>query len=128
MLVITVNQPSHYAKLLLPITPELHFITTKDKLADIIHLFITTTEDLENYLPVLKHQIVQNGIILVSWPRSIRERADDLDEHKIRKCALAKGLVDNKVCAVDERWSGLKLVIPLKDRIRHRSELKASSN
>ena len=52
----------------------------------------------------------------VSWPKKAARIATDVSENVIRKAALANGLVDIKVCAIDETWSALKLVIPVKDR------------
>ena len=69
-------------------------------------------------MPKLKNEIVQNGAIWVSWPRKSAKVICDVSENMIRVTALSIGLVDIKVCAVDEVWSGLKLVIPLKDRVK----------
>lgn len=59
----------------------------------------------------------QDGCIWVSWPKKSGSIASDLTEDKIRNQALIIGLVDIKVCAIDSDWSGLKLVIPVKDRV-----------
>jgi hypothetical protein len=64
----------------------------------------------------LKKNIEQNGMIWVSWPKKASGVVTDLNEDRIRSIAISNGLVDVKVCAVDETWSGLKLVIPVKDR------------
>jgi hypothetical protein len=64
----------------------------------------------------LKKEIVPNGMIWISWPKKSSKVITDITEDLIRQLALANGLVDVKVCAVDEVWSGLKLVIPVKDR------------
>ena len=58
----------------------------------------------------------EDGMIWVSWPKKSANVKTDLDENLVRGVALSNGLVDVKVCAVDEIWSGLKLVIPLKER------------
>jgi hypothetical protein len=67
-------------------------------------------------LPQLKAQIKPEGIIWVSWPKKTSKVITDITEDIIRNYAISIGLVDIKVCAVDEIWSGLKLVIPVKDR------------
>jgi len=72
---------------------------------------------LENELPRLRGQIVQNGMIWVSWPKKASKVATDMTEAVVRELALAHGLVDVKVAAVDAVWSGLKLVIRVKDRV-----------
>ena len=63
-----------------------------------------------------KGRIVPNGMIWVSWPKKASGVATDVTEDRIRDTALTNGLVDVKVCAVDAVWSGLKLVIPVKNR------------
>ncbi len=64
----------------------------------------------------LRHEIQPDGMIWISWPKKASKIATDITEDVIRALALSNGLVDIKVCAVDETWSGLKLVIPVKDR------------
>ena len=64
----------------------------------------------------MKNEIVQNGMIWVSWPKKAAKTDIDITENNIRDIALKNGLVDVKVCAIDDKWSGLKLVIPVKDR------------
>jgi hypothetical protein len=67
-------------------------------------------------LPLLKKEIEQNGMIWVSWPKKTSKISSDVSEDLIRNYALETGLVDIKVCLVNEDWSALKLVIPLKHR------------
>lgn len=64
----------------------------------------------------LRNEIEPNGMIWISWPKKASKIVTDITEDIIRDLALKKGLVDIKVCAVDEIWSGLKLVIPVKER------------
>jgi len=61
-------------------------------------------------------QLAPNGALWISWPKKTSGVASDLDENKVRALGLAIGLVDVKVCAVSDVWSGLKFVIPVKDR------------
>ena len=67
-------------------------------------------------LPELKYQLKPNGMIWASWPKKSSMVETNVNEDIIRNYALQIGLVDIKVCAVDNIWSGLKLVIPVKDR------------
>ena len=83
---------------------------------DFIHVFVTNGAQLEEQLGVLRARIVPAGMIWVSWPKKLSHVATDLNETIIRDLALRSGLVDVKVCAVDATWSGLKLVIRLRDR------------
>jgi hypothetical protein len=64
----------------------------------------------------LKNEIEPTGMIWISWPKKASRVPTDINEDIIRKLAIENGLVDVKVCAVDEVWSALKLVIPVKAR------------
>lgn len=83
---------------------------------DMIHLFTTSRETLASDLAILKGLIRQSGMIWVSWPKKASKVATDVSDDEIRNIALRQGLVDIKVCAVDDRWSGLKLVIRKENR------------
>ncbi|MDT8758642.1 DUF3052 domain-containing protein [Sphingomonas psychrotolerans] len=80
------------------------------------HLFVTERHRLERELAALRPLMAQNGFIWVSWPKKAAKFETDVTEDVIRDVALPTGLVDIKVCAVDETWSGLKLVIRKGDR------------
>ena len=82
----------------------------------LIHLFVTEQFDLMKCFPLLKAGLARDGMLWVSWPKRASGVPTDVNENVIREAALAAGLVDVKVCAVDEVWSGLKLVFRLKDR------------
>ncbi|MEE2566128.1 DUF3052 domain-containing protein [Hyphobacterium marinum] len=83
---------------------------------DYIHIFETERARLDAALPALKVALSQTGMIWVSWPKKTAKMETTLDGNIVRSLGLAAGLVDIKVCAVDETWSGLKFVIPVKDR------------
>ncbi len=84
---------------------------------DVIHGFYTRKEDLQVGLSCLKAAIKPAGMIWISWPKkAAKVVASDITEDVVRSLALERGLVDVKVCAIDEVWSGLKLVIPLAQR------------
>jgi hypothetical protein len=110
-----INAPDYYLSLFTDLPPNLYFDQDSAK-ADLIHFFTKSKAEYEGLLPSLKGQIKSNGIIWVSWPKKASKIATDITEDIIRNYALKTGLVDIKVCAVDEIWSGLKLVIPVKDR------------
>ena len=80
---------------------------------DVVHAFYTRVHDLENSIGCLRAAIKPNGMIWISWPKKAAKVETDITEDVVRRLALARGLVDVKVCAVDEVWSGLKLVIPV---------------
>lgn len=75
------------------------------------HLFVTERAHLERELTALRPLLATNGFIWVSWPKKAAKVATDITENVVRDVALPTGLVDIKVCAVDEIWSGLKLMI-----------------
>ncbi len=83
---------------------------------DFAMLFVTRKTDLKKQFPQIARQLAPSGMLWVSWPKKSSGVASDLDENLVRNVGLETGLVDVKVCAVDEVWSGLKFVIRLKDR------------
>jgi len=83
---------------------------------EMAHLFVTRRKDLEAQLARLRKLLAPAGIVWVSWPKKASKVATDIIEDTVREAALPLGLVDIKVCAVDEVWSGLKLVIRKSER------------
>ena len=83
---------------------------------DFIQFFTKRRRDLEKRLPALRAALEPAGMVWVSWPKKASGVPSDVTEDTVRGLAAQCGLVDVKVCAVDETWSGLKLVIPVKDR------------
>ena len=90
---------------------ELTFVANPADGIDAAHVFATERAALEKRLAALRHQIAPDGQIWVSWPKQASGKPTDISEDTIHDCALPLGLVDTKVCAVDDVWSGLKLVI-----------------
>ena len=83
---------------------------------DVIVVFVQKRSELERRLPVLKKALDQAGGLWVAWPKRSSGVATDLGEGMVRELGLASGLVDNKVCAIDPTWSGLRFVYRLADR------------
>jgi len=111
-----INPPEYYFDLFTDLPENISiFRDTKIK-KNLIHCFVKEEKELHNNIPSLKNEIEPNGIIWISWPKKASKVATNVTEDVVRSLALANGLVDIKVCAVDEIWSGLKLVIPVKDR------------
>ena len=81
-----------------------------------VHLFCDEAATLRRRLLLLRKQIATDGVIWVSWPKKSSGVRSDITEDTVRDCALPTGLVDIKVCAVDEVWSGLKLMIRKSER------------
>ena len=84
---------------------------------DLWHLFTASVAELTKLLPTAQRQITQEGMIWVSWPKKSSGVPSEVTEDTIRSIALSLGLVDVKVCAVDETWSGPKLVIRKQNRV-----------
>lgn len=111
-----INAPEYYLSLFTDLPANLYFEDNKDTKLDLIHFFTKSQGEYKSKLLQLKNRIEPNGSIWISWPKKSSKVATDITEDIIRHFALQTGLVDIKVCAVDETWSGLKLVIPVKDR------------
>ena len=105
-----IQPPNNYLELLgvLPIGVKIK--KRKSRELDFIHLFAKNQKVLDKYFFQIIEEIKKNGIIWVSWYKKASKIPTDLNENIIRNMALANGLVDVKVCAVDEKWSGLKIV------------------
>lgn len=86
---------------------------------DVIHMFTDSRKAFETALPKLLVTLDKDGMIWVSWPKKTSNVPTDMTEDVIREIALQTTLVDVKVCAVDDIWSGLKLVIRKKHRATH---------
>jgi hypothetical protein len=84
--------------------------------ADVIVSFHTERRDYERRLPKLRECMEPACGLWIAWPKQAAKVPTDLNEHVVRGAGLASALVDNKVAAIDETWSGLRLVIRLKDR------------
>jgi hypothetical protein len=109
--VLVKNAPQNYAELLEPLPAGVSFDAQLSQATDIIHLFVDKRAELARELATLRHAIRKDAAIWISWPKKASKVPTDITEDTIREIALPLGLVDIKVCAVDEVWSGLKLVI-----------------
>ena len=110
-----INAPGNYMKLIGEVSGRLVYKMSGGQL-DLIHFFTNSASELEKVLPVIKQEIKKDGTIWVSWYKKSCGKPTEVTENMVRDTALAIGLVDVKICAVDEDWSGLKLVFRLKDR------------
>ncbi|MBR0685808.1 DUF3052 family protein [Bradyrhizobium manausense] len=85
---------------------------------DMVHLFAAEAKGLAAKLRRYREAIAPDGMIWASWPKKASGVVTDVTEALVREAAFASGLVDIKICAVSDVWSGLKLVIPVKDRAK----------
>ncbi len=111
-----IDSPLDYATLVEDLPGGLQWAGDDDSALDFIHLFTSRQSGLEEAFPRLALRLAKTGVLWVSWPKKSSGLPADLDENRIRETGLKNGMVDVKVCAVDAVWSGLKLVIRLRDR------------
>ena len=115
-----VNEPLAFPRELIGLPPRVEMVGADDNpkpgTLDVVILFMKSQVELKKLLPAMKTKIAQNGMIWTAWPKKASRVPTDLDENIIRDKGLSIGLVDIKVCAVNEVWSGLKFVIPVKKR------------
>jgi len=111
------GEPSNYISLLtLPADVVVTWLPRAKSDMEFVHVFATSASQLKSKLKSFRKRIVPGGVIWVSWPKKSSGVKSDITEDTIREVALPMGLVDVKVCAVDEVWSGLKLVIRRTER------------
>lgn len=114
---LVVDPPANYWDLLgeLPGEVEVKGPSSRARL-DFVHVFASEARGLRRRLGSLRRRISEDGMVWVSWPKKSSGVETDVDGNVVRRAGLAAGLIDVKVCAVDETWSALKFVIPVKDR------------
>jgi len=115
-LISVFNAPKKYSTFFIELPSDLNFIENTKVKKNFIHYFALCSKQLENDILFLKNEILNDGMIWVSWPKKSSEISTDLSRDKIREIGLKNGLVDVKICAIDDTWSGLKFVIPVKNR------------
>lgn len=103
--------PTPYAQLVAPLPDEVVLTRRLGNDVNLIHVFTTRKTELEEFLQKARVGMAADASIWVSWPKRASKVVTDITEDTIRDIALPLGLVDIKVCAVDETWSGLKLTI-----------------
>jgi hypothetical protein len=109
--VCVLGAPADYGQLIEGVVPGLSITGNTRAKADMAHVFETKSAALARRLPALMKAIAPDGAIWVSWPKKTARMDTDITEDVVREIALPRGLVDVKVCAINDVWSGLKLVI-----------------
>ena len=113
---ITINAPTNYRRLLGTISEDSTFSDRLKVGSSFVHVFITKRSELAKRLSVLRQKIVDTGTVWVSWPKRSAGKPTDVTENVVRAVALPLGFIDVKVCAIDETWSGLKLMVRRENR------------
>jgi hypothetical protein len=111
-----INSPTDFARQLGKVPDNAQIVTRVTKPLDIALLFVLTERALLRDFDKLAKKLAMNGMIWVAWPKKSSGVATDLSFERVQRIGLDSGLVDVKICAIDEVWSGLKFVIRLKDR------------
>jgi hypothetical protein len=114
--VATINAPTKYRRLLGTIPDGVTFSDRLKPDSSFVHVFTTKRSELEKALSILRKKIADAGTVWVSWPKKSSGVSTDVSEDVVRDVALPLGFVDVKVCAIDETWSGLKLMIRRENR------------
>jgi hypothetical protein len=114
--VVVINEPANYRKWLGRVASHAKFTSCAGANSAFIHFFTQRRSELKKQLSRLRLNIADTGTLWVSWPKKSSGVATDITEDIIRDVALPLGFVDIKVCAVDETWSGLKLMIRRENR------------
>jgi hypothetical protein len=110
------NAPDGFDATLGEMPPGVRFSRRAQGTYDVIVCFVTKRSELARRFDGLMRALDFAGGLWIGWPKRSSGMATDVTEDVVREIALANGLVDNKVCAIDETWSGLRLVYRLKDR------------
>jgi hypothetical protein len=109
--VLLIDPPAGYRVVLQPLPDDVTFAKQAGTTVDVVQLFATEREVLARHLATLRKQLRPDAAIWVSWPKKASKVPTTITEDTIRELAFPLGLVDIKVCAVTEIWSGLKLVV-----------------
>jgi hypothetical protein len=114
--VALLDAPDDIERLLGDLPPGVTVLRSARAPLDVVVWFVTERRILERRLPELAERLDRAGGLWICWPKKASGVATDVTENVARDAALALGLVDNKVCAIDETWSGLRIVYRLRDR------------
>ena len=111
-----IDEPETFRTALEPIPPRVAFRASLRGKCDVVVLFVTNRAALTRRFGAAKRTIYPAGAIWVAWPKRASKVATGMTEDLVREVALPQGLVDNKVCAIDEIWSGLRVVWRVENR------------
>jgi hypothetical protein len=122
--IFAAGMPSGYRDIVGKLPAQVTIVTRLTGSVDMIHLFATEAAALASKLRSSRDAIKPDGMVWVSWPKKSSGVPTDLSDNVVRETALALGLVDIKVCAIDEVWSALKFVIPREQRTKTGQRIK----
>lgn len=111
-----VNAPTDFQSGLGKLPEKVEFVRRLKKALDIILFFVVSERALAREFARLAEKLTTNGMIWIAWPKKSSGVTTDLSFERVQRIGLDVGLVDVKICAIDDTWSGLKFVYRLKDR------------
>jgi hypothetical protein len=114
--VALVNEPDDFQATLGELPEGVTFVKSTTKSLDLILFFVLSERILLRDFAKLAQRLTANGMIWIAWPKKSSGVATDLTFDRVQRIGLDAGLVDVKICAIDDTWSGLKFVYRLKDR------------
>ena len=114
--IIFINEPASFYSELGELLDGIQTIKTLDEKFDYVHYFTKEREELKNFFKQIGKYLNKDGMLWISWPKKSSKVPTDLNENIVRDIGLKNGMVDVKVAAIDDVWSGLKFVYRLKDR------------
>jgi len=109
--VLLAHEPQDYRKLLEPLPEGVTFVSRLSQATDVVHFFSASRAELAEALRAYRAKLAPAAVVWVSWPKRAAKLPTDITETTVRELALPLGFVDIKVCAIDETWSALKLVV-----------------
>lgn len=116
--VALVGAPQGFRRELVDLPHGVRFVTRVQTSLDVIMYFVKSQRDLTQNFTPLASKLAPAGMLWIAWPKKASGVITDLSDNSVREIGLEAGLVDVKVCAVNEIWSGLKFVIRVRDRKR----------
>ncbi len=114
--IFLLNAPANYLELVAPLPARAEVVSELTSDTDMVHIFSKSRGELSESLHTFRTKLKSDGVIWASWPKKSSRVATDITEDTVREIALPLGLVDIKVSAIDEVWSGLKLVLRKENR------------
>lgn len=123
--ILLVNAPKNFKKTLGSLPAQAKFVTARSRTVDLIILFAQKKAQLQHGFNKALSKLDADGGLWVGWPKKTSSIETELVFNFVQKVGLKSGLVDNKVCAIDDDWSGLRFVYRVSDRAKIRSQREA---